>query len=458
MKSKYFSIILTAIIAALCVILVWFYPTVKKATHHFVEKIQNSEPDKKADAKDTSSANPEVVPTPPVKVVEPKPIVKPVEKVEPAKEDKPAIQLPTLYGTKGAQELVKILDESVKASPQDAEKLIAEMEEKKLITKQDAEVLKAWAKENGVSSIEPVGTFVKDGKKMTRYRLVGDKGEDLLVDLEQPEQNAQAWKVGKITQVNKIKAGTVVDSVDSMQVAEGFVNALRMGDMVSARTFISGNKVSDVTIAGLCIVFAEGGYRLREQQPIRANFQNEKNAAYLVYLQSDANSAPAFVGIELHRDEKNFWRVEAVALDSLLSNYEQSADAEGGRYFPLVKNPQGGDSIALFFAFDDSSLTPRSLRQLGIVAELLKQNERKLDIAGHTDDVGGEKYNEKLSLRRANAVKEALIELGVMPGQISTQGMGMKQPRRAYSSAQDAQNLDTLRAENRRAEIYLDFK
>ena len=52
----------------------------------------------------------------------------------------------------------------------------------------------------------------------------------------------------------------------------------------------------------------------------------------------------------------------------------------------------------------------------------------------------------------------ALIELGVKAEQISTQGMGMNQPRRAYANIDVELDEETIRAENRRAEIYLDFE
>lgn len=145
-------------------------------------------------------------------------------------------------------------------------------------------------------------------------------------------------------------------------------------------------------------------------------------------------------------------------MDSLLSRYEDSATAEGGHYFPIVKNPKGGDSLALFFAFNQAELTPRSLRQLQIVAELLKQSHGQLNISGHTDDVGSETYNIALSLRRADAVKAALVSFGVQASQITTQGLGKSQPRRLYKTEDSEQQIDYIRGENRRAEIYLDFE
>jgi outer membrane protein OmpA-like peptidoglycan-associated protein len=98
------------------------------------------------------------------------------------------------------------------------------------------------------------------------------------------------------------------------------------------------------------------------------------------------------------------------------------------------------------------------MRQLQIVAELLKASKGVLQISGHTDYVGSEKYNLELSIRRANAVKEALVSFGVEDKQISTEGMGKSQPRRFYTTEDTTEQIDYIRGENRRAEIYLDFE
>ena len=245
----------------------------------------------------------------------------------------------------------------------------------------------------------------------------------------------------------------------SQAVVQAFVDAVQRGDMAAARGLIDGAEVTDATIAGLCMVFEDGAYRLREKNPIRNTFENDAHSGYLVYVtpQQAGAAKPGNIGVELAKAGEE-WRITHVSLDSLLSSYETRGSEESGHYFPLVKNPRGGDSLALFFAFDDATLTPRSLRQLEIVASLLKQSRRRLDISGHTDDVGTEQYNQKLSEKRAAAVRDALVSFGVDAAQISTRGMGMSQPRRTYSQGDSEEQIDTARGENRRAEIYLDFE
>lgn len=245
----------------------------------------------------------------------------------------------------------------------------------------------------------------------------------------------------------------------SQAVVQAFVEAVQRGDMAAARGMIGGAEVTDATIAGLCMVFEDGAYTLRAANPIRNTFENDAHSGYLVYVTPQQGNAakPGHIGVELAKVD-DAWRITHVSMDSLLSSYEDRGTEEAGHYFPLVKNPKGGDSLALFFAFDDATLTPRSLRQLEIVASLLKESRRQLDISGHTDDVGTAEYNQKLSEKRAAAVRDALVSFGVDAAQISTRGMGMSQPRRTYSEQDSEEQKDTARGENRRAEIYLDFE
>ena len=338
-----------------------------------------------------------------------------------------------------------------------AEASLDEMVKRGTLTKDAADALKAWAARHKAVSVEEVGTARRpDGAKVTRYRIKSaDGGEDMLVDVVTARNGEVTIEMAKTTPADKT---CVAATSDALTVAEGFMEAVRRGDMGTALSLVTGTDVSDATVAGLCMVFEEGAFSLRPDAPIRSTFENAGHAGFLVYIVSKDSPRPGNVGLEMARTEPG-WRVCAVALDALLSSYEASASAEGGRYFPIVKNPRGGDSLALFFAFNEAELTPRSLRQLQIVAELLKHSPgKKLNISGHTDDVGSEAYNLKLSERRADAVKEALVSFGVQADQITTHGLGKSQPRRHYRPEDSEKQIDYVRGENRRAEIYLDFE
>lgn len=331
-----------------------------------------------------------------------------------------------------------------------------QLTERGTMSSEAAAALLEWGKNNKPGAIEEVGNSRReDGARITRFRVKSAEGtQDILIDVI-TDRNGNVT-IGTAIPTSSDKTDITAAS-DHLSVAEGFVEAVKRGDMIKARSLVTGEQVSDATVAGLCMVFEEGAFSLREEAPIRNTFRNDSFAGYLVYVVAPGDPKPANIGLELARTEPG-WRVQAVALDALLSSYENSANAEGGRYFPIVKNPKGGDSLALFFGFNESDLTPRSIRQLQIVAELLKQSKGKLNISGHTDDVGSEKYNQRLSELRADAVKAALVGFGVAADQITTHGLGKSQPRRLYKADDSEQVVDYIRGENRRAEIYLDFE
>ncbi len=86
------------------------------------------------------------------------------------------------------------------------------------------------------------------------------------------------------------------------------------------------------------------------------------------------------------------------------------------------------------FEFDSAILSdgyPSLLR----LADLLKQNPTyRLELTGHTDSKGSAQYNEGLSMRRSNTVKEFLVKYGASAGQVSTTGMGKNAPKVSNSS------------------------
>lgn len=71
---------------------------------------------------------------------------------------------------------------------------------------------------------------------------------------------------------------------------------------------------------------------------------------------------------------------------------------------------------------------------------------QSVDIVGHTDSTGADDYNQRLSMRRANAVKNYLIETGVDPTVMTASGMGESQPVASNATAEG-------RAQNRRVEV-----
>jgi OOP family OmpA-OmpF porin len=102
----------------------------------------------------------------------------------------------------------------------------------------------------------------------------------------------------------------------------------------------------------------------------------------------------------------------------------------------------------LRFAFDSSKIEPQYYDELNEVAARLKQvgPDVNVSIDGHTDSVGPDAYNQALSERRANSVRDYLVSQGVPAAQLTTRGFGESQP--AYSN-----DTKDGRAGNRRTEL-----
>ncbi len=103
----------------------------------------------------------------------------------------------------------------------------------------------------------------------------------------------------------------------------------------------------------------------------------------------------------------------------------------------------------VLFASGKASLLPGAQRSIDKLAQFLEENpERKVLIEGHTDNIGSSTYNLDLSLRRAEAVKDALVEKGIAPERILAKGYG-----EAYPVASNADAAGRQR--NRRVEIVI---
>ncbi len=100
-----------------------------------------------------------------------------------------------------------------------------------------------------------------------------------------------------------------------------------------------------------------------------------------------------------------------------------------------------------FFDFDKSVLKPEGRAKLDdLVSKIQGINLEVIIAVGHTDSVGSDAYNQKLSVRRAEAVKAYLISKGIERNRIYTEGKGEKQPVADNRTAEG-------RAKNRRVEV-----
>ncbi len=99
---------------------------------------------------------------------------------------------------------------------------------------------------------------------------------------------------------------------------------------------------------------------------------------------------------------------------------------------PVAEAPKGEPvpvqqaMFLVFFDWDKSTITAGGNDVLDAVAQEIKNRKdvKGIHVVGHTDTSGGEKYNDRLSMRRAAAVKKALVARGISADMIMTEGHG----------------------------------
>ncbi|MCX6845505.1 MAG: OmpA family protein [Verrucomicrobia bacterium] len=292
--------------------------------------------------------------------------------------------------------------------------------------------------------------------KRTRWVLELEGGGRMVLDLI---NNDGLWSVEKFVLPASDGATTgQATADDSLAVADGFLQAVLNQKFEVARTHVNPKLVSDTKIAGLCILFEEGMYQLRKSKPLRAMLQKPDLAGYLANIETTDGSQDAGIALTLQNSGSPAkWLVSEINLDRLLADYARRVAGGDVYYSPLVKNPAGGDTLALYFGFDEDDVNPRTRRQLEIVSKILRADpDKKITLSGHTDALGTRDYNDGLSGRRAAVVRDLLIEAGVSATQIVTVAKGSSQPRRPNVTEGGVDNPDGRKV-NRRTEIYLDF-
>ena len=101
----------------------------------------------------------------------------------------------------------------------------------------------------------------------------------------------------------------------------------------------------------------------------------------------------------------------------------------------------------VLFDFDKATIKPEGRSKLDDLATKVKGVNLEVVIAiGHTDSIGSDAYNQKLSVRRAESVKSYLVSKGVESNRVYTEGKGEKQPVASNKTSDGRQK-------NRRVEI-----
>lgn len=110
--------------------------------------------------------------------------------------------------------------------------------------------------------------------------------------------------------------------------------------------------------------------------------------------------------------------------------------------------PRRADALSLpvQFSFDSAEIQPQARKQLDALAEGIRllPDTKTVEVQGHTDATGTEQYNEQLSQRRAQAVKNYLVAAGIDAARLRAIGKGEQAP---------LPGTDPHAAENRRVQF-----
>lgn len=228
--------------------------------------------------------------------------------------------------------------------------------------------------------------------------------------------------------------------LDRLDAIEGQVTAL--GEEASRAATASTDALEQARRAEESARAAAEGRELAERDTLRA----QETAAT---AQAEATSA---------QEQAKSAREEADAAKAEAERIRQEAEAELNRLeealskvvetrrtaLGLVLN-LGEDSIK--FDFDKAELKPKERELLSRIAGiLLTSSDYTVSVNGHTDDVGTDDYNQKLSERRAAAVHQYLLQAGVPAEIMTVAGWGKTKPRVEGTS-------EVARAKNRRVEL-----
>ncbi|MBL8513091.1 MAG: OmpA family protein [Betaproteobacteria bacterium] len=104
-------------------------------------------------------------------------------------------------------------------------------------------------------------------------------------------------------------------------------------------------------------------------------------------------------------------------------------------------------SFLLFFVEGKDELTPSSNAEIkSVMAEIKRRPEPDVQIIGHTDSVGGESFNDKLSQSRAEKIRDQLVTLGISRDRIQVSSRGKREPLVLTAAG-------VAEAKNRRVEV-----
>ena len=121
---------------------------------------------------------------------------------------------------------------------------------------------------------------------------------------------------------------------------------------------------------------------------------------------------------------------------------------------PVIQSQKITYQADALFDFDKAILKPAGKSKLDDLASKIQNVNLEVVVAtGYTDRIGSDKYNDRLSLRRAQAVKAYLVSKGIEANRIYTEGKGKRNPVTTDCHQKNRKSLIACLAPDRRVEV-----
>jgi outer membrane protein OmpA-like peptidoglycan-associated protein len=276
----------------------------------------------------------------------------------------------------------------------------------------------------------------------SRAIAVKRQDDDLLVaerqagaDRESRAENGRAAAVSETDRVTR-------EAADARSKAEGEANRLKLdNDAQRAAAQTEADRLKQENDAKTAAAQTEADRLKRDNDVQRTAAQTEADR---LKQENDAKMAAAQTDLDRAAREKSQAEAEKTELRAqLLLQFNailQTRDTARG----LIVNMSD-----VLFDTAKFSLRPEALIKLAKVAGIVSGHPGlRLDVEGHTDNVGGDSYNQQLSEQRGVSVRDYLTQQGMQQGSVTTKGFGKTQPIAPNDTAAGRQ-------QNRRVELVI---
>ncbi|MFM7682159.1 MAG: OmpA family protein, partial [Bacteroidota bacterium] len=181
----------------------------------------------------------------------------------------------------------------------------------------------------------------------------------------------------------------------------------------------------------------EGTLKNSKNEPISTSilWEDLENNKIIGSAKTDPSNGSYFIVLPMGKnygyfieDSTYFPLSQNMDLRNIVTATELKKDIKVITIDEMIKDGISVTMNNLFFDFGKYELLSTSYPELKRVAKIIKRYKLKVEISGHTDDIGDDKSNQLLSERRAMAVKDYLQKLGCQGGSLVTVGFGESKP------------------------------